>query len=319
MPQEIITTTEMTEKRPSIVFGRDQNILVWTGMDYVINISSSPMDTFNFKSSPTKFKTYKDPTLVMFPTGDSGYLFWTGTTKTDDGYQILYAEVKRDANGKLVLDDRSTELTSAISLDGIIAATLTTQNGQLVINLAWRNQHKHVCLTQIQPWKKVMPSWSQTQLDQKANTGPALATIGGRPIMVYFDDNKHLNIVLAPKNTINFDLHNKVIFKDISSNFAPAVVIQSIGIGYVFWVGASDAKLNYHQIGMDARGEVVMNTQVEGSGVIKDAIAVAAPSARMVARQTDGQHAALLQVVWAQSGSRYIKIAEFEPHYTALT
>lgn len=255
----------------------------------------------------------------MFPTGDSGYLFWTGLTKVEDGHQVFYADVQKGADGKFVVSASSHEVKSAISLDGIIAATLTTQNGQLVINLAWRNPRKYLCLTQIQPWKKVMPSWSQIQLDQKANTGPALATIGGRPIMVYFDDNKHLNIVLAPKNTINFDLRNKVIFKDISSNYAPAIVIQSVGIGYVFWVGASDSKLNYHQIGMNARGEVVMNTQVEGSGVIKDAIAVAAPSARMVNRQTDGQSAALLQVVWAQSGSGYIKLAEFEPHYTALT
>lgn len=318
MSEVVVTTEQMTEKRAVIVSGKNENIMTWTGLDKVVNVASSPMDTFDFPVARTSFKSYGGPSLVMFPTGDVGYLFWTDLTKVEDGYQIYCAEVQKNADGKLVVSASSHEVTSAISLDGIIAAMLTTQNGQLVINLAWQNPRKYLCLTQIQPWKTVQTGWSEMQLDQKVHTGPAMGTIGGRPIMAYFDDNKHLNVVLAMKNTINFDVHNRLIFKTVSSNYAPAIVAQSIGIGYVFWVD-SDAKLAFNQIGVNARGAIVLNTQTEGSGTIKDSTAIAAPSVRMVNREQDDRHSTLLQVVWPQSGQKYIKVAEFEPHFTALS
>lgn len=319
MAEKIYETKQMTGNRAVIVYGQNENIMTWTGLDSVVNVSSSPMDTFNFPSVKTQFKTLSGPSLVMFPSGGGGYLIWTAQSKVDGGYQIYCAEVQRGADGKLVVSTTSQEVISAVSLDGIIAAMLGTQNGQLVINLAWRDPREHLCLTQFQPWKKIQTGWMQIQLDQKASSGPAMTTINGRPIMTYFDENKHLNILLAPRNTINFDTHNRLIFKEISSKFAPAMVIQSAGIGYVFWVDGSDSKLAYNQIGMNSRGSVVLNTQVEGSGKIKDAVCIAAPSARMVSREQDDRHVTLLQVVWPQSSKGDIKVAEFEPHYTALT
>lgn len=319
MSEDVFTTSQMTACTPFIVSGGDENIMVWNGLDNAVNISTSPLGTFDFPSSKTAFKSYGGPSLVMFPSGDKGYLFWTGQTKVEDGYQLYYAEVLKDSEGTLSVSPTSHEVTPVICLDKAVAVMLTTQNGQLVINIAWQNTHKYLCLTQIQPWKKIQTGWSEIQLDQKTHTGPTMVTINGRPAMAYFDDNKHLNIVLAPRNTLNFDIHNRLIFKGISSNYAPAMVVQSVGIGYVFWIDVSNSKLSYNQIGMNARGSIALNTQPEGSGTIKDATSTTAPSARMVNREQDGQHATLLQVVWSQSGKNYIKIAEFEPHHTALS
>lgn len=302
-----------------IVFNENSNILVWSDINKFINISSSPDGHYNFDSAPTKHRTSKSPFIVVMGNGDGGYLFWSSLDQVDGGYQILYAEVRKNSLGKLEVSDVSHKVALAFSYDGIIAAMLTTQNGQLVINLGWKDPKKHLCLTQIQPWKTLQSASSDFRLDEKVNAGPSMISMGGRPIMAYFDENKHLNIVLAQKNTIQFDFKNKVVFKEISSSYAPYIVSQSVGVGYVFWRNASDGSLSYHQIGMSASGRVVMNTQAEGSGVIKGAFPDSAPFARMAFRQMGDQNVAVLQVVWPQTNSNLINIAEIEPHFTALT
>lgn len=319
MSQDIYITDQRTNKRAMIVYGKNENILVWSDVNKYVNLSTSPGMTYNFDSAPTKYQTAKSPFLVMMGDDKSGYLFWSSLEQIDSGYQILYAEVKRNTFGKLEVSGVSRKVTVAFSDDGIIAAMLATQNGQLVINLGWKDPKKHLCLTQIQPWKTLQSGSFDVRLDEKVNAGPSMIAMGGRPTMAYFDENKHLNIVMAQKNTINFDFKNKVVFKEISSTYAPYIVSQSDGVGYVFWRSSSDGSLSYHQIGMSASGRVVMNAQAGGSGVVKGAFPNSAPFARMASRQTDDRQVAVLQAVWPQTDKSLISIAEFEPHYAALT